>query len=365
MIPYIILYLLIVLIGYINIRKKKNINNYCFIIIFLFMGFRYNVGWDFKAYYNFAEMTYLKKYSLFLSLSDLKYWDINKFKFINLELFNKIIYKIVWQLNEPQILFVIYSFIFLWLIKKGLDNEKKYSIYSWILFLSIPILFFYFTSLIRQSIAVGIVFYSYKYIKKRDIKKYLLLIYLATLFHSSAFYIIPQYFLYKFKFTRLKMILLLISSFFSKQIFVYLFKLNIFLRYRIYIVNSIGEGGKIVLFLIILLMIIIVIFYKQLKNKKNKYFINMVIIGCYIYISLISLGHLGPRISIYYIINILYLGEDFIKLFKNKELTKTIFLSLNGILIMLTLYGDLINPHKSQYVPYRINLFGGNNIGNK
>ena len=357
MIPYIFLYITIVSIGYIKFENKKNTNNLCFTIIFLFMGFRYDVGWDFRWYYALAQKIYLNKYSIFLTMKDLKVWDTEKFKFIRLEFFNKIIYKIVWFLETPQIIIFIYSFLLLYFIKKGLCNEKKNSIYPWILFLSIPIFFFNFMSLMRQAVAIGIIFYSYRYIRSRDIKKYLIIIFLASLFHSTALFIIPQYFLYNLKLSKKKLFLMFMSSFFAKPFLMIILKLGIFSKYRVYVNNSLGEGGKIIYFLIIAIGALIILFYNQLiMRKNNKYFINMIIIGCFIYISLISLGHLGPRISMYYIIYILYIGKDFIYLFKNKELTKGLFLILNGLLILFTLYGDLINPYRSQYVPYRIFL---------
>lgn len=357
MIPYIFLYITIVSIGYIKFENKKNINNLCFIIIFLFMGFRYDVGWDFRWYYALAQKTYLNKYSIFMTLKDLGGWNPDKFQYLRLEFFNKIIYKIAWSLKSPQAVILIFSFLLLYFIKKGLDNEKKFSVYPWILFLSIPIFFFNFMSLMRQAVAIGIIFYSYRYIKRRDLKKYLFTIILASLFHSTALFIIPQYCLYNLKLSKMKLVLIFISSFFAKPLLIIVLKLNAFAKYRNYITNSIGEGGKIIYFLTIAIGILILLFYDILiRRKSNKYFINMIILGCFIYISLISLGHLGPRISMYYIIYILYIAKDFIYLFQNKELTKGLFLILNGALILFTLYGDLINPYRSQYIPYRVNI---------
>ncbi len=355
MIPYIFLYITIGSIGYIKFENKKNINNLCFIIIFLFMGFRYNVGWDFRWYFALAQKTYLNKYSIFMTLKDIGAWDPDKFQYLRLEFLNKAIYKIAWYLKSPQIVVLIYSFLMLYFIKKGLDNERKYSIYPWIIFLSIPIFFFNFNSLMRQAVAIGIIFYSYRYIKSRDIKKYLITIILAFLFHSTSIFIIPQYFLYNIKLSKKKLMLILMSSFFAKPFLMVVLKLDIFSKYRIYINNSLGEGGKIIYFLIIIIGALVLLFYNQLiRRKNNNFFINMIILGCFIYISLISLGHLGPRISMYYIIYILYIGKDFIYLFQNKELTKGLFLILNGLLILFTLYVDLINPIRKQYIPYRI-----------
>lgn len=357
MIPYMLLYLIIASVGYIKFQNKKIINNICFMTIFIFMGFRYDVGWDFRTYFSLAQKTNLNKYSIFMTVKNLGAWDPNKFQYLRLEFINKIIYKIAWYLKNPQIVILIYSFLVLYLIKKALDNEQKYSIYPWMLFLSIPIFFFNFTSLIRQSVAVAIVFYSYKYIKNRNKKKYLTTIFIAYLFHSTALFILPQYFLYRLKLSKRKLLLLFCASFLSKPLLIIILKSNLFSKYRIYITNSIGDGGKIIYYLIILLGILVLLFYEQLvRNKKNKYFINMIIIGCFIYIGLISLGHLGPRMSVYYIIYILYIGKDFIYLFKDIELTKIVFIFLNGILILLTLYGDSKHPIRSQYIPYRINL---------
>lgn len=61
--------------------------------------------------------------------------------------------------------------------------------------------------------------------------------------------------------------------------------------------------------------------------------------------------------KIYYIVYILYIGKDFVYLFEKKELIKDLFLILNGLLILFTIYDDLVNSYRTQYIPYRTNIF--------
>ncbi len=65
---------------------------------------------------------------------------------------------------------------------------------------------------LRQTMAMGIILLSFKYIKERKLIKYLILVVIATLFHSSALIFLPAYWLVRMK-LGLKQIVLIIISF--------------------------------------------------------------------------------------------------------------------------------------------------------
>ena len=55
---------------------------------------------------------------------------------------------------------------------------------------------------VRQSVAIMMFYYSFRYIKEQNLKKYLILNGIGCLFHSSAILFIPLYFVLnrRFKF---------------------------------------------------------------------------------------------------------------------------------------------------------------------
>lgn len=337
---------------------SKNKNLICSMCIFIVMAFRYNVGWDYRWYFELAKEYSLMKESIFSNLNDLVYFDENLFQYLRLEIANKIIYKITWIAKWPQLLFIIYSFILVWFIKKGLENNNQNSKYPWIFFISFPLFFFSFLSLMRQSVAVGIIFYSYKYIKKRMLIKFIIVVFFAASFHKTALFMLPIYFLYNLSVPYSLIVMIMGSSFFSIKFLKIILKIPLFINYRHYVENSVGKGGTIVYFLIVLLSIFILVFYKKLKN--DTYIMNIVLIGGYIYISLIDLGHLGPRMSQYFIIFILYLIDDFFLVFKNKKIIKMVYSLICLTFLMLILYGDFIQERR-QFIPYKFNILGKEN----
>ncbi|MGL5051952.1 MAG: EpsG family protein [Fusobacteriaceae bacterium] len=357
MIPYLLVYMILVLIGFLKI-KKEYINTISATIIFLFMGLRYNVGWDYRWYFELALQNNLLEQSLFSNLQDLVIFEPNLFQYLRMEFLNRVIYKIVWYFENPQLIFMFYSFLLVFFIKKGLDNEKKYTIYPWLFFLGFPIFFFNYTSLMRQAVAVSIVFYSYKYFKNRSLLKFIATILLASLFHKTALFLIVLYIIPLLNIRYRYIIFIMLTSFVSISILKQILKLPIFSNYSIYIDTSLGEGGRIIYFLIIILAFIYLLIYKKIlsKNETNRSLINIFLLGSYLYISLIDLGHLGPRMAQYFLIYILYTIDEILCLFKPQKIVKIVFIGINFIFILLTLYGDYIQERR-QYIPYQINFF--------
>lgn len=167
------IYLLILssslIINYIKLKKNMNLKIIITILIF-FVGLREFGGIDYIAY---------------------KYFFLNP----NSEFFEKGFYYYVLILrffNNNFKYFIFYtSFIGNFLLYKYLKNFK----------LSIIILIIYFGRkfiwhnfiLLRQNFSILIFLMGIKYIYKRDIKKYLITILLATLFHNSAIFLLPLY----------------------------------------------------------------------------------------------------------------------------------------------------------------------------
>lgn len=360
MIPYFLLFISIFVMGHIKYKSKKSINNWCASLIFLFMGFRYDVGWDFRWYFPLAQRTDLRVYSIFSTIGDIGIFENLKFQYLRLEIFNKILYQVTWFFNQPQLFFLFSSFIIIFLIKKGLDNKKIYSVYPWLFFLGLPMFMLPFFSIIRQAMAVSLIFYGYKYITSGNLKKFLVTVFLASLFHGSAIFSLPLFFLGKIKVKRKSMFIFFLSSFISLEGIKIILNLGIFSKYRAYITDGVGAGGKIIYFLVILIGIFILIIYNKLIKKTDVFLINAVMIGVYLYISLLPLGDIGPRMALYYYIFLIYLINDILKIFKYKRLVKYTFSVIMLIMLVASLLGDKKNPIRSQYTPYKMNFFEHN-----
>lgn len=169
------------------------------IILSLFAGFRFFVGNDYISYithYNLSStiFEFEKKYNSFEYGYEL-YVSIIKTFFCS-----------------SYYLFFSISFFSLLIL---FDVCRRYSIYP---FVSVLLFFayYYFPQVMgqmRQSFAILITCYSFKYLLERKFLKFTLIICVAMCFHYSAFAIIPLYFLYKINYSKKKVIVFLFISF--------------------------------------------------------------------------------------------------------------------------------------------------------
>lgn len=129
--------------------------------------------------------------------------------------------------NEFQLLLIVISIIVVWSYTKFI---KDYSPMIW-LSLLLYMLINYYPSffLLRQYLAIAIALFSIKFVINRNPIKFGIVAILAFSFHASAILIVPLYFLYGIKNTRLNMVLLsigivaTIDLFYSFQDYVNLF----------------------------------------------------------------------------------------------------------------------------------------------
>lgn len=102
-----------------------------------------------------------------------------------------------------QIIYVGFYFVacFLFIVK----NTKEKFLFVF-LFCTLGLFKFFFTG-IRQCIAICICLFSYSAVKDRHIFKYLAIILIAGLFHKSAFFFLPVYFVYTLKHNKINLII--------------------------------------------------------------------------------------------------------------------------------------------------------------
>ena len=347
--------------------KSRKSNNKYFFILLIFTIMRFDIGWDYRWYYSLGARYEFNELSIFIRLDEiLNYMNNNISKaydiwnFYKVEIINKIFYKIIWFFKlSPQFIIGIYGFLTLFFIKKGLDNEKIYSKNAWLIYFCFPVMWFSHVSIMRQGLAVSIIFYSYKYIKNREFLKYCIFIIIASFIHKTSGIMLIFYLLYNLNYiiNRWMYLLSLIILPAVKYIVIYViinYNVPILWKYRHYILTKAGGGGTKTVWIMMLLYVLILfgIFLDKKLYKKNKFIITMVMSGLYIYIGLITYGHAGARLAAYFLIFLLYLVPWIEQILRKMKISKNVISISLFIIMLLTLYTDINGVVRRQYVPY-------------
>lgn len=170
---------------------KEYKTNVLFPILFfaIIIGLRDGVGIDFNSY----KLTYESNYD----------YDRLEFGF-------KFLINILRFLNLPATaLFVVVAFLQLYIFSKL--TTKYPPIYGWSLFYYFTTLYLFFSiNGLRQALAFSCLVWSIYYIHVKDIKRYIVLLFLAVSFHFSAIILAPAYFLINREYIGNKYIYLLI-----------------------------------------------------------------------------------------------------------------------------------------------------------
>lgn len=190
---YIIIFLML---SFLEFSKKKK-NFFCYLILVIFIGIRYEVGFDFESYYNLGEKSEYIILDLFRKNIPLSFDSSPSFyQYYRFEILNKILYKIVWFFKGGgQLAIFFYSFLTIYLFKISIEFVKNKTVLPWLIFYSVPIYLFYYLSIMRQGIAILLCFFSYRFILKKELLKFLLTVLVAIGFHKSAVIFIPAFFL--------------------------------------------------------------------------------------------------------------------------------------------------------------------------
>lgn len=344
---YIILFLLVSSLLYF---QKKTSNNkygkYVFIILFLVSAFRFDVGYDFMMYWDFLTSTAI----------DFKTLHNGNFEFGNILLF-----KISRLLDIPQFFFISTSFIIITSIYITLKNYSADFSISTLFFLALPIFFFNSLGIVRQFVAISIVFYGVRYLLSKEIIKFFLIVLLASLFHKSAFVslILPIMFLQRIKFSLLFYIAALLISFFGSNLIAFAASLVLPEYYvKFYITQNLGIGGdKLLLLFQLIAFIFLLIPLKKLKTTSI-FYLNSFYLGVAIWGALAPFGHAGIRGTLYFTIFILLIIPEVIAVIPNgKKLVKESLYLVSIVFYILTLYLGVKNPNKDPNIPYRFSPF--------
>lgn len=292
-----------------------------------FSGIRFDVGFDFISYYK-----------VIIGEDELNY---NRFG-----IFDRGIIELANWLNFPQLYFLITSFIIYVLIIKTIKTYSVNRTISLMAFLALPFLYFHSLTIIRQFIAISIIFYSFQDVSDRKLIPFLLKVAIASLFHFTALICIPIYFLFKL---RVSPLLFLFSTLILWYLSGKIIDALMMSQYRFYITLSPESGLSLLIFLLLLLTLGVILRLNIVANGL----LNIFGFGVLLYAISYSLGEAATRISYYYLIFIVLLLPYYLTRFKKKYssfLIHTILL----LLFQFNFYLFEKNEEKNAFVPYRV-----------
>ncbi len=338
-----------------SLYKKRN-NKLWKTIIFslsillpiLIATIRYNVGTDFKGYYQSYTSIKVKCNSITAILS---YYQEPMHVIINL-----IAYKLF---DAFEGFLFLSSLLIMFFAFKGILNFKdKISSIQFAYFIFLLTLYHVSFNGIRQVIASMIIFYAYKYIVNRDFKRFLLFVIFAMLFHKSAIIGLLLYFVWRDKGKKEKTFYLIVLittiaiPIIAKIIYRISEYLNIYQKYFTHYSNATEYGF--ILYIIPVVAVILINNKNYLSEDKLLTFFMR------IYILQIPLQILGnhiayaDRLSLYALPAQIILVPLFIKRLNKYKQLNTILFVLWYIFYYIVMF--IILKSNGVY-PFKTNLF--------
>ncbi|WP_338951461.1 EpsG family protein [Fusobacterium nucleatum] len=340
--------------------KNKKSDFLIFLIIFLF-SFSYQMGSDWLSYQEWYEEIFINLgwNNLFEQISGLEGLEVG-YVLLNIIFFNL---GFSYELFMGTVLSVC-SFIIL----KFIQKESKNYYLAFYFFLINGFLTTLLEPIARQLIALTFFITAIKYLKERKIYKYTFIILVASLFHKSAFLLLPLYFVKHIKFTMKKFLLL---TFFSKIV------LNIFLgiiflilpKYANYLNSEryMLRDGSLRMYIIYFYYIFILFNIYRGAKKNENYTFSFTSLYIIVYF-LATYFPIIKRFDLYLLpftsISISYVGE--IHLFENKSKVKSLFYTLITFLLFTGIFYKnyyLDDLNRFRYLNYK-NYFIESSKGN-
>ena len=255
---YFIIYVTIIAAMFTSEKKKKAQIIALMFFLTLIAGLRhYTIGSDTISYFRSYKQTL--------------YYGVKIFEHSRFEFGYVLLQYIISRVTSNFNIFLLICTIFMnTSIGIFIYKYSKQPIVSILMFILLR-LFFNEMNILREFLAVCIILNSVQYIVDRKIIKFLIVVFIASLFHASALVAVPLYFLY-----RKEMNFKTKTIIFSATIIIYLFLSNIL----IYITNKIGMysnyvenfygSNKLASLLSVLISACIFIFFKFIYKKFKK-----------------------------------------------------------------------------------------------
>ncbi|WP_274309537.1 EpsG family protein [Solibacillus daqui] len=318
-----------------NEYAKKNVFlMVAFLLLFCFSAFRFDVGWDYLAYYDTV------KYNIQTNI-------VGGEEFATI-----LLIELSRSIGIYNLFFVVNSFICLFLIYKTIN---KYSVDPWLsllFFLCFPLYFLNSLSVIRFFTALAITFYGFKYIEQKRPIPYIVLVVIAILFHKASLIAFVFYLARYIKLGTFKLVILLASLPVIANLLNGLV-LNYLPKYAVYTKETASqEGTKAIVFFLILAFIALLLRKKITDDDEpSRIYLNIFFMGIAIYLMFYAQGTMGHRLSLFGTIYGLLVVPKMISLFNNAIVHFYLKLLFYTLLVAMFLY--IINSGAATYIPYR------------
>ena len=186
------------------------------LLMLIAVGFRLDVGADYPVYKQLFS-----DFSIYVNYSDVWAKALFQQNTLEIEWLFVLINKVVFNLGFP---FYIVTFIMA-LITMSLKFSAIYQNVEFpalaLLFYFMPIMFFEDSGQMRQGIGIAFSVYSFKYIKSREVWKFLFFIYLALAFHKTSIVFLPAYWLVRIPLNSQRIFWILIVALISSPLELY------------------------------------------------------------------------------------------------------------------------------------------------
>lgn len=246
-----------------------------------------------------------------------------------------ILQNLVYKFSDDfNVFLTIGSLFFVYSVSRLIYKNSVECCLSFILFIGLGFYKFSMTG-VRQTIAIGIILFSFEFIKKRKLIPFLLIVALASTFHFSAIVFLPIFFFAYKEITNIYVVLsaiLIPLSFLLKGTIFSLLSLISGYGYDPYA----NEGPYVLLIMMITVFIGGFIQRESLieNNRDNLIFYNMSLIS----VVLAMLTFVNPsalRLAYYYHIYLILFIPQIIMSISDKKLRRIIYaISLTGIILL-------------------------------
>lgn len=178
---YLVIFCLGSLLEKLNLKVGRTIFTLLVTLLIIFLGIRYQVGNDYKTYYdNYLGINFNTFYNSSVTTAKEPLYLLSNYIF------------------SFEFLIFFYGFLSIFLLRKAIVFFSYPQFFVLTLLVYYGFYFIIFNvHLIRQGLAIAIVIYSYIYLYKKQYKIYVLLVLIAFLFHTSAIFCLPFGFFFK------------------------------------------------------------------------------------------------------------------------------------------------------------------------
>lgn len=306
--------------------------------IIIAVAIRYDIGWDYLE-------VYTNGFFVIGNAGNLHHFTEVPFNWLV-----KIIFDV--SNGNPDWLFIVCSIITFAFVSKALKDQSVNVVFS-ILLILLTRYYFITLNIVRQAIAMSIILCSYKYLKERNVKKYILTILLASCFHMTALIYIPVYLLYKIDWKKKKnSVILILLIIFAIPAYFLVMKYTKYGKY----IGSVYQGNQFLWHELIISGVVLLIATLQRKHVKieKEYFDTYYILQIITFIlSILSrfLPTADRIIWLFYGQNILFIPLIIRNL---KKIEQRMFLAIClTIMMSVTVYCQTMIKDSFNIIPYK------------